>query len=220
LAENPYQPVPEDALPLTYEKGIAIHKSNVDIVIPSGAVYELYWFTSTESTAEGNSIAKIFHIGDRFVPIHNPITIGIEPISLSENLKSKAFIVSIDKRGKYVYEGGNWIGSFLTTKSRHFGDFTIAVDTIAPGILKVSYPGEKNNYGEELIKLRIIDNLSGVKSYNVMIDGKWFLMEYSRRENMITGDVSGLAKNTMHHIEVEATDEKGNTANYVDDFKL
>ena len=220
LAENPYQPVPEDAVPLTLEKGIAIHKTNVDIVIPAGAVYEKCWFTSSESTPKGNAIAKIFHVGDRFVPIHTSITVGIKPQFLADTLKSKAFLVSLDNRGGYIYEGGSWAGNFLTAKVRHFGDFTIAVDTIPPGIAKDYYPGDSKTPEEDVIRFRIIDNLSGVKSYNVTVDGKWMLMEYNKKENLITGNVVDLTRNSMHHVEVEVTDEKGNVARFVDDFKM
>lgn len=41
------------------------------------------------------------------------------------------------------------------------------------------------NTGSEM-KLRIRDDLSGIKSYNVKINGEWVLMEYDAKRNLLT----------------------------------
>ena len=219
LSEMQYQPVPEGAVLVTTEKGIAIHKSDVDIAIPPGAIYDNYQFLSSESKLYANRISPIYHIGDPNVAVHNPITIGIKPPkALPDSLKSKAAIISIDKYGNDQYEGGTWNEEFLTAKVKSFGNFTIAVDTVAPTIIKEYYPADLNSSRGPSIQFTVLDNLSGLKNYSATVDGKWLLMEYNKKESLIIGDISSFTQNMTHNVVVTVTDEKGNERKFSDTF--
>ena len=217
LADYSYQSTPE-GMTVTSEKGISIHKPNVDISIPAGAVYEPYQFTASESSQKDNPIAKVFHVGDKAVPIQSSVALGIKPQQLPDSLKSKAVLVSLDNFGNYVYEGGSWTGNFLTANVRHFGDFTIAVDTIPPRIVKEYYPADQYTSRGAVVQFTISDNLSGVKHYSATVDGKWMLMEFNKRDRLITGDVTNITQNQTHQIELTVTDEKGNESKFSDTF--
>ncbi len=218
LAQYPLQPVPDGAMLITNEKGIALHKANVDIAIPSGAVYENYQFMASESQLQKGMITPIYHIGDKTVAIHNPITIGIKPEHFPDSLKSKAVLVSIDKYGNYMDEGGKWSNGFLSENVRHFGDFTLAIDTVPPTIKKEYYPGDLNSTRGATVQFTLHDNLSGVKSYTAMVDGKWLLMEYNKNDGMISGDLSSYTQNQKHKIDITVTDEKENETKFSDVF--
>ncbi len=218
LAQSNFQPVPEGALLVTPFKGVAVHKTNVDISIPAGAVYENYQFLASESSMTKGDISPLFHIGDRFVAVHNPIAVGIKPVNLSDSLKSKATIVSFNKYGEKVYEGGNWTEKFLTAKVRHFGDFTIVLDTLPPKVVKEYYPADLNSSRGATVQFRVSDDLSGIKSYNIIVDGKWVLTEYNKREGLLIGDITEFLQNKDHHIELTVKDEKGNETFFRDTF--
>ncbi len=217
LTEFTYQPQPK-GVTISDEKGTAIHKADIDVVISSGAVYDTYRFSESEFSPNVNLIAKVFHVGDRTVPIHTSIAIGIKPLHLPDSLKSKAILVSVDEYGFYESEGGNWKGDFLTANVRHFGDFTITIDTVPPTIVKEYYPADQNTSRGLVVQFKIGDNLSGIKNYSATVDGKWILMEFNKHESLITGDIENIPQNETHQIEVTVTDEKGNVAKLSDTF--
>jgi len=217
LAEGSFQPVPDAAMLVTPDKGIALHKSNVDISIPVGAVYDSYQFLSSESK-KNSPFVPVYHVGDRFVPVHSTISVGIKPEHFPDSLKSKSVMISFDAYGNRVYEGGKWNEGFFAAKVRHFGDFTMDVDTTAPVISKEYYPADLNSSRGAVIQFRISDNFSGIAHYSALVDGKWLLMEYNKRDQILTGDISALPQNNQHQVEVKVSDEKGNEAVYRDMF--
>ena len=218
LSQMKFQAIPDGALLVTPQKGIAIHKSNIDITVPAGAVYESYQFVSSESAITKGDISPVYHVGDRYVPVHDAITVSIKPVNLSDSLKSKATIVSFDKYGGSVYEGGSWNEKFLSAKVRHFGDFTIALDTLSPKVVKEYYPADLNSSRGATVQFRISDDLSGIKNYTMIVDGKWILAEYNKRERLLIGDISEFMQNKTHDIELTVTDEKGNETKFKDTF--
>ncbi|MCX6291736.1 MAG: M23 family metallopeptidase [Bacteroidetes bacterium] len=218
FAQLPYEPVPEGAVLVTPFKGIAIHKPNVEIVIPTGAVYDNYQFLSSESPLRENMITPVYHVGDKTEAVHNAITVGIKPEHFPDSMKAKAAIISFDRYGNQTYEGGTWKNGFLTAQVRHFGDFTMALDTTPPSVTKEYFPADLNSSRGALVQFTVTDNLSGIKDYYAEVDGKWLLMEYNKRENLISGDISAFPQNNQHHIVVKVTDEKGNERTLSDSF--
>ncbi len=214
----PYQQKPEGSILVSNEKGIAIHKSDLDVVIPSGAVYEDIYYNDSEYKNK-EYFSSVYTVGNAYDALQLPITVGIKPsAAIPDRLKDKTLIVSLGDYGKITAEGGEWKGDFLTAKTRHFGTFAIMVDTIPPTIEKEYVPADMNSYRGGIVQVRISDNLSGIKSYSGMLDGKWHLFEYDPKSTMLTADLSFLPMNHEHPIEVTVTDERGNTTKWVSKF--
>ena len=209
LASNVNQVLPEDYFPMVPDKGLAIHKSDVEIIIPANAIYDFLLFTNSASPAKPGYFSSTFEIGDPHVPLHLPVTVSLKPRQLPDALKSKAVIVSFDKRNKPSFEGQEWNGDFLSAKTKHFGKFAVSVDTVAPVISNVIMPDEHGS-GDRLISATISDDFSGIKSYRATVDGHWLLMEYDAKNNLLTGDLKGIAENKTHTFEITVTDAVGN----------
>ena len=216
LSNSTYQPAPKNGTMISEQKGIQIHQTDLAVVIPAGAVYDVYPFETSVTAAKKGMFSPVYQIGDVFVPIHSYMAIGIKPVNLPDKLISKAVLVSIDRLGTKNYEGGSWDGKFLTAKVKHFGEFTLGVDTIAPVVVKEYHDGDlKRN---STLRFKISDEFSGIKSFNAMVDGKWLLMEYNKRESMLAGDISALSKNMKHHLVLKVTDKKNNETTYEEIF--
>lgn len=83
------------------------------------------------------------------------------------------------KWGKSMgYVSKNWKGNSIHFSTSSFGTFVFAKDTIAPRARMIY------NTGKEM-KLRISDNLSGIRKYDVYINGKWLLMEYDAKYRVL-----------------------------------
>jgi hypothetical protein len=208
LSEFPYHVFGKDFIPVSPEKGISIHKPDFDVIIPPKALYETYFFTDSGVPVKKDFFSSTCIIGEPTEPLHIPMTVGIKPVNLPDSMKRKALIVSINRKGKLVAEGGEWNKQFLSVKARHFGTFAISVDTIPPTISLVSLPSDKNSKG--IIKIKIKDDLSGIKSYRAIIDGKWFLMEYDAKSDLLFGEIAESSVKSIHQFELAVKDERGN----------
>ena len=111
-----------------------------------------------------------------------------------------------DKKGKPVYEGATWNNEFLSAKTKRFGTFAISVDTVSPVLTVVALPSEKS----QAAVFKVTDDLSGIKTYRALLDGKWLLMEYDAKRNALFCDLNGISTNKKHTLELTVTDSVGN----------
>jgi hypothetical protein len=153
---------------------------------------------------------------DKFTPVQDYITLSVKPQNLPERLKDKALVVKINEDGKtFSSAGGKWESpGFVTTKIREFGDYSVTVDTIPPKITAINPETFKNLAGQKKIKFTIKDELSGIASYRGTLNGKWILMEYDAKIDLLfyTIDEHLLAGENSFSLEVK--DGKGNRKVY------
>jgi hypothetical protein len=213
LSNAEYRPQPEDYFAMLPDKGLAIHKSDVEIVIPANAIYEILLFTNNQSAKKPGYFSPTFEIGDPHIPLHLPITVSLKPHDLPDALRSRAVVVSFNKKGKPVYEGNEWNKEFISAKTMHFGTFAVAVDTIPPAISLLSLPSDINAEGAAL-RINIADDFSGIKTYRATLDDKWFLMEYDAKNNMLISDMQGVSPAKKHQVVITVTDAAGNTSTF------
>jgi hypothetical protein len=66
------------------------------------------------------------------------------------------------------------------------------------------------------ITFGITDNLSGIKSYETYIDGKWALTEYDQKYDLLIYefDQDRIAKGSDHTLTLRVTDNKDNTGTF------
>ncbi|RZK54097.1 MAG: M23 family peptidase, partial [Pedobacter sp.] len=65
---------------------------------------------------------------------------------------------------------------------------------------------------------RISDNLSGIKSFNGYIDGKWILMEFDTKTASLWHNFDERTTAGSHKFELVVTDMKDNVKRYAIDF--
>lgn len=218
MFDRPYQPKVPGAVLVTNQKGIAIHKSDLDVIIPSGAVYEDFGFYDLQRKST-NYLSQVYTLGDPYVALQLPITVGIKPVAtIPDSMKSKAVVVNIQPDGTPQALLSNWNGIFLSAKSKHFGDFAILLDTMPPVLEKEYVPADLNSSRGSVIQVKMKDDLSGIKSYSGTIDGKWRLFEYDSKNHMLQADLSDLDSNHEHSTRIIVTDNCGNTTTW--DYKF
>jgi hypothetical protein len=142
--------------------------------------------------------------------------LSIKPKGLPERLRDKALIVKISDDGKsFTSAGGNWENTgFVTAKIREFGDYSISVDTIPPKITAINPESFKNLAGQKMIKFTISDELSGIASYRGTLNGKWVLMEYDPKNDLLYYTIDDRLLAGQNSFSLEVTDGKGNRKVY------
>jgi hypothetical protein len=91
----------------------------------------------------------------------------------------------------------------VVARLRNFGAFAVALDTIAPEIIP------RGN-----MRFTIVDNLSGIATYEGFIDNQWALFEYDPKNNLLFYrlDEDRISKGLDHELELYVSDEKGNVS--------
>jgi hypothetical protein len=110
----------------------------------------------------------------------------------------------------------NWNESYLTAEPMSFGDFYIGIDTVAPKISGNGLLADNNLTGRKEMRIKITDDLSGIKSYQPEIDGKWALFEYDQKNDVIIYrfDEKRIKRGTEHNLNLKVTDNKENISEF------
>ena len=184
--------------------------NNFKIHMPAYALYDTLNFKHSLSYSQNEKIGTIHHCQNNYTPLQKQSVISIKS-TLPNKLKNKAYIAKRIKKNKFKYMGGKWIDKFISTKVKELGDFCVLVDTLPPEIKLINIYDEKNIYKQKTIECIIKDNESGIKNYRAEIDGKWILMEYDYKKNLLKYEINEKIQLGAHNLNVKVTDNLGNT---------
>ncbi len=181
------------------------------VVLPKGVLYSDINLYYDRSPRRKGTYSEIHKLHTRLIPLHSNYDLWIKPdSSLPANLYNKALIV--DTRG--ASHGGVFDSGFIKGRPRVFGEFYIALDTVAPVIRPVNITDDKQMAGISRISFRISDNLSGIRSFTGTIDGQWVLMEYDPRNGSLWHAFEDTLPKGKHHFQLLVTDMMMNSRTY------
>jgi hypothetical protein len=106
-------------------------------------------------------------------------------------------------------------GNTLSASSKIFGTFTLAMDTVAPTIKPVNFQNKKWLSKYRYLKVKIDDDLSGISKYRASVNGKWILMEYDYKTDMLIHDFNdNIVNDTKNELKIIVTDNVGNSSTF------
>ena len=164
-----------------------------------------------------NTLSEIHNFMSSSIPIHKNYVLSIKE-KIAKNITDKVYIAKVNDNGTFTYKGNSWRGSFLSAKVREFGNFTIISDTVNPIILGVNVKDGKNISSQTTIKCTIEDKESGISFYRGEINGKWILMEYDYKKNLLTYKLPSDFEKGKHKLTIVVKDRMGNKTEYTDNF--
>ncbi|MEO7214843.1 MAG: M23 family metallopeptidase [Mucilaginibacter sp.] len=184
------------------------------IQIPTSNLYDDLDFLYSSLPAKPGAYSVTHRIHNKFTPIHDGYDIWIKPdISLGA-YTDKAVIVSA-AAGSI---GGEYDKGFIKATARAFGDFYIRIDTVPPVITPINIRNGSILKGISAIRLRMSDNLSGVKSFAGKIDGKWVLVERSYKTKILSYTFTNDIAPGKHNFEFTVIDAKNNSTTFTAEF--
>ena len=190
------------------------HFTNGSVILdaPRGAFYDSFVFKYDTSHRVNGTFSPVHRIHEKFTPVHDYITLSIKPVNLPVTLKDKALIVKINDDGKTFSSAGGKTESnnYVTTRIREFGNYSVSIDTIPPEIKAVQPETFVKMAGQKNLKLIINDKMSGIASYRGMLNGKWVLMEYDAKNNLLIYTVDESLVPGRNTFFLEVVDAKNN----------
>ena len=198
-----------------YDRENRFAAEHIEVIMPPDALYDHLHFNYHQGARPKDGYSMVQHVHNRFIPLFKSYELKIKPDStLTDALKPKAIIVD-DRRNSH---GGNFDDGWVRTKTRSFGSFHVAVDTVPPTIQPQNISPGKDMGAVSRINLKISDNLSGIQSFRGYIDDQWVLMEYDSKSrslwHVFEPDLSG----GRHNFRLEVVDWKDNKQVYEASF--
>jgi hypothetical protein len=192
----------------------------IRISIPAGALYDTINFRYSKSDGNGSLLSDVHHINNAFTPLQKAYRLSIRPDTIPRGKASKLLIVKIDDKMKQSFAGGTFSDGFVSSDVMTFGNYAITIDTIPPIILPSGLAETSDLTEKKEIRIKITDNLSGIKAYTGMIDDKWALFEYDSKYDLLTYkfDSQKIIQGTIHRLSLVVTDNCNNSAKLTREF--
>lgn len=173
--------------------------NNLGILFKQNSLYDtLYLTTSLDK--------DIYSVNDLYTPLFQPIKITLKPATLPADL-SKASIYSLGYGKSRVFEGGKWEGNAISTNTKNLGKYRILSDTTAPTIKLLT----KN---KDVVSFRVRDDLSGIASYRLEINGKFVLLKYEHKKALFWSEKLDKKVPLSGEVVLRVKDSVGNEAIY------
>ncbi|MFC7357361.1 M23 family metallopeptidase [Jejudonia soesokkakensis] len=186
----------------------SITKGKFSIYIPSDALYE-----DTYLDIEVNGDTLHFH--KDVIPIHKNITITVDASNYASEDMDHLYLGRLNYRGDPYYNTTYRKGDKLSARTRTFGSYVLVSDTTPPTIRPVNFDDNKWISNNETLKVKIEDDLSGISSYRATVNGKFILMEYNYKTDVLIYDFDDeVISASENNLKVIVVDNVGNSATF------
>ena len=179
-------------------------KYNISVFFPAETFYEDF---SLNFEVRNDTL----FLDNETIPVHTNFSIEIEDSKFSETQRDKLFIASFNgnKIGyNYTFRKEN----VFSTKVKTLGKYALVLDTIPPKISFAKPIEGKWLSDRKSIQFTISDGLSGIKSYNGYLNGKWILFEYDNKSKKIIHNFSdGIVVEGSNELKIIVMDNMGNS---------
>jgi murein DD-endopeptidase MepM/ murein hydrolase activator NlpD len=187
-----------------------LSKDHVSVYFPKNTFYEDVYL-------DFDVKADTLKIQNPEIPLTKNFTINYDISNYKDPDKNKLFIARINGKKKkyltYVYSSRK--DNVLTAKSKSLGQYTLATDTEDPKIIPVNFDDGKWLSKYRYLKVKLSDDLSGIKNYRATVNGKWILMEFDAKKQLLTYDFNdNVVTDTKNNLKIIVTDYVGNSATF------
>jgi hypothetical protein len=205
---------------MPYGRSNKFDSENISVRIPAGALYDTLLFKYRKSEGTKEMFSDIHVIHNLYTPLHKPYSLSIRPSRIPPGKESKMIIVQLTGDLKRKASTGIWADGHLTAEVQSFGKYYIGIDTISPSINVNGLVSGADLSEKKVLKITIADELSGIKSYEGIIDGKWALFEYDQKNDLIIYrfDENRITRGAKHNLSLTVIDNVDNKSRYNCDF--
>lgn len=204
-----------EGIPFSYTLQNDFNNDEVKVSLPKGTLYDNIDFTYKKQAlqrAAGNT--DMHYIHNNLTPLHVGFDLQIKADSVVFIKKDKALIVN----SSGISQGGVFDNGWIKASPKNFGAFYVALDTIAPKITPINIFANKDMSAQQKMTFKISDNLSGIKSFNCYIDGKWVLAEFDAKTATLWHTFDERTTKGKHTLTLTVIDMKENSNTYKIDF--
>jgi len=207
------KPIPLHLQQIIASEETILEKGHISVQIYKDSFYE--------------DVAINFEITNDTLKLHKPII----PLQKSMNInfdisqykgtdKEKLFIGSVSRYGnKLYYTPTKKRGNTLTARTKYLGNYTLGIDDENPEIKTINFKNGSWISDYRYLKIKISDEISGIKNYRATINDQWILMEYDTKTQTLTHDFNDeIITDTKNNLKIIVTDNVGNSSTFETTF--
>ncbi len=172
-----------------------------DIRFRPSSLYDTLFFNLSKSD---KNKTEVFSIGRNTEPLNDSVEIILKPTTQTED--AKVSVYHIEGR-LYEFVGGRWQNGKIKFNTSKLGDFILLKDSIAPVVHRI-------HCNSASARFRIIDNLSGIASYEASVNGQWLLMKYDYKTGILQSERLDKSKPLQGDFQLKVKDKLGNEKIY------
>jgi hypothetical protein len=169
-----------------------------------------YVLNTLPKTADAFSNTYAFH--SYTTPVHAAFNVAIKLDFPAIGLEDK-LVLAYAKTNKDGFNSisGTFKNGWVQTKASNFGLFKIMLDTVPPKIKRV-LPKFKGNASDTLCwEFDLIDDFSGIKSYDMYLNGRWILGDFDAKNDRLTyvfDEVYAIERERIYNLENNPAEAK------------
>jgi murein DD-endopeptidase MepM/ murein hydrolase activator NlpD len=196
----------------SYQAANQYDQKGLSLDFKAGSFYRDIYLEHEVKTPCTDCLSDIHSIGSTAIPVQRYYDLAIKLKYLSPKWDAKKLCIVGLKEGNIVaYEGGVYSQGLVKTRTRNFGDFAIAIDSLAPSIKATNFASGKSIENKKLLFIEIRDNLSGINKYNAWIDDQWWPLYYDVKKKRLILNIEDLSVETAKHsLRLVVEDDKKN----------
>ena len=189
-------------------RGNSITKGKYSVYIPAESLYE-------DAALNIESIGDTLKFHKDRIPSHKNMTISVDVSNYKKEDLPYLYIGRLNY-GRYPsYTTTYRSKTKLSAKTKTFGNFVIAMDTVPPIIEPLNFADGKWISKNETLELKVEDIITGVSSYRATVNGNFILTEYDYKKDVLVYDFDDdIVSETENKLKVIVTDNVGNSATF------
>ena len=184
---------------------------NVSVTIPANTFLDDFYMSFHVNR-------NTLKLDEDVVPAFKNFQITFEDSLVTDKDREKMFIGLVDIKKTYFYNTKKFKNSF-TIYTKYLGEYKLLKDSVAPKIKIAKTIDGKWISNQKELEFTVVDDLSGVKSYDGYLNGKWILLEYESKTNSLIHHFSdGIVDEGKNDLKVVVTDNVGNSTIFETQF--
>jgi len=175
--------------------------------IPAGSLYRTLDFQFTQ--VPDNGYSDVFKVQNDYTPLQQPIQAHFRIHKDTQTDKSHYYLAKVTENGLTSFVPATYDNGWMEAELKEFGTYKVLLDTILP---KISVPTLERIAKNDVIRIRIADNASGIKTWRGSIDGKWALFALDGKSGWLSCvlDSNRVVCNRSHELRLSVEDGCGN----------
>jgi hypothetical protein len=186
-----------------------LENKNVSVYIPKDTFYDDFFI-------DFNVANDTLTLHNALIPAKKSVTINFNISNYTKEDKDKLFIARMTGyKDRFVYSSTTKKGNIISTRTKNLGTYTLASDIENPKIKPINFQENKWLSKYRYLKVKLSDNLSGIKNYRATINNKWILMEYDAKKGQLVYDFNdNVITETKNNLKIIVTDNVGNSTTF------
>lgn len=206
--------------PMTHFQANEFSNENISLNLRENTIYEDICFNYLETKPKNDQsiLSSVFHLHHKDVPVHKAFDVAIKPNEKVIAKIRKAVICYLDSKDREAACNTRWDGQYLKTQTKNFGKYYLKLDEEKPKISPGSFKKGRTYNAQSSFNFKVEDNLSGIKSYNARLNGRWSVINLDKNQ-LIFSDFKN-AINGKNTLIIAVEDKVGNFVEYETHFTM